>query len=364
MACASNSLASSPRRSNPAASLPPGGASSPGSPGPPAHSVTVLAFFLPSLQDQWDRWQARQVIQRYVQLGRDFMQRGPLQARRGDLRQGLRAVREPAPRHRGGAPGGKVEQVNADPAWGAEESRGTRGERLPLPAPPAGRAWPRERAARGATLNSYGVFLTGERRSPRPRARSAIASGSTRPAPRPGSTWATCSPTAGARAKPRPPTGRDSGWTRAAWRPLQPRAAARADRTDGRGGVLVRAARWSSNPGDPEALRVLADELERNGKTAEAAILRARLAKLPPRPKPPSRSRRTKAAGSGSEAGGWRGRRRERRDPDGGAHAGARPRPGAQLPAGGPAGLAGDRGRACSSPGSTALSWTTWRACS
>lgn len=33
-------------------------------------SVIVLAFFLPSLQEQWDRMQSRAVVQRYVDLGR------------------------------------------------------------------------------------------------------------------------------------------------------------------------------------------------------------------------------------------------------------------------------------------------------
>jgi ABC-type glutathione transport system ATPase component len=38
--------------------------------------VTLLAFFLPSLQEQWERLQSRTVVQRYVELGRDFMEAG------------------------------------------------------------------------------------------------------------------------------------------------------------------------------------------------------------------------------------------------------------------------------------------------
>ncbi len=37
-------------------------------------SVMLLAFFIPSVQDQWDRFQSRQIIQSYVQLGDEFMQ--------------------------------------------------------------------------------------------------------------------------------------------------------------------------------------------------------------------------------------------------------------------------------------------------
>ena len=35
--------------------------------------VMILAFFIPSLQEQWDRYQARKVIQAYEQLGDEFM---------------------------------------------------------------------------------------------------------------------------------------------------------------------------------------------------------------------------------------------------------------------------------------------------
>lgn len=36
-------------------------------------SVMLLAFFIPSIQDQWDRYQSRKVIGRYVSLGDEFM---------------------------------------------------------------------------------------------------------------------------------------------------------------------------------------------------------------------------------------------------------------------------------------------------
>ena len=37
-------------------------------------SVMLLAFFIPSIQDQWDRYQSRKVIGLYVSLGDDFME--------------------------------------------------------------------------------------------------------------------------------------------------------------------------------------------------------------------------------------------------------------------------------------------------
>ena len=35
--------------------------------------MMILAFFLPSIQDQWDRYQSRQIIQQYVEIGDDFV---------------------------------------------------------------------------------------------------------------------------------------------------------------------------------------------------------------------------------------------------------------------------------------------------
>jgi tetratricopeptide (TPR) repeat protein len=32
----------------------------------------IIVFFIPSIQDQWDRYQSRQIVQKYVKLGDDF----------------------------------------------------------------------------------------------------------------------------------------------------------------------------------------------------------------------------------------------------------------------------------------------------
>lgn len=37
-------------------------------------SIMILAFFIPSIQDQWDRYQSRKVIEQYVQLGDTFFE--------------------------------------------------------------------------------------------------------------------------------------------------------------------------------------------------------------------------------------------------------------------------------------------------
>jgi tetratricopeptide (TPR) repeat protein len=122
-------------------------------------AVTLLAFFLPSLQDQWDRFQARQVVQRYVELGRDFMGAGRYrlaeetfskafelsESRRLDIEE-LRLE-------------ARVEQVSADPTWGRKNPEGLHESDFLYLLQMQKRAG-RERS-RAATLNSYGLFLIG-----------------------------------------------------------------------------------------------------------------------------------------------------------------------------------------------------------
>lgn len=36
-------------------------------------TLMLLVFFIPSIQDQWDRYQARNIIQQYVEIGDDFV---------------------------------------------------------------------------------------------------------------------------------------------------------------------------------------------------------------------------------------------------------------------------------------------------
>ena len=37
-------------------------------------TLMLIAFFIPSIQDQWDRYQARRIIQQYVEIGDDFIE--------------------------------------------------------------------------------------------------------------------------------------------------------------------------------------------------------------------------------------------------------------------------------------------------
>ncbi|PZR27759.1 MAG: hypothetical protein DI535_09240 [Citrobacter freundii] len=121
--------------------------------------IMVLAFFIPSLQDQWDRYQSRKIIDQYEMLGNDFYteERYDLaeqayqkafelsESRRLDLDvKRLQA---------------KVNRINIDPKWG-----GTMPEDLEeidfqyLLHLLKGKEQEQERVS---TLNSYGIFLAG-----------------------------------------------------------------------------------------------------------------------------------------------------------------------------------------------------------
>jgi tetratricopeptide (TPR) repeat protein len=122
-------------------------------------AVTVLAFFLPSLQDQWDRLESRQVIQRYVELGRDFMDAGRYRlaeetfSKAFELSENRRLDIEELRLE------ARVEQVSADPTWGRKNPEGLRESDFLYLLQLQKRAG-KERS-RSATLDSYGLFLIG-----------------------------------------------------------------------------------------------------------------------------------------------------------------------------------------------------------
>ena len=252
-------------------------------------SVTVLAFFLPSLQDQWDRWQSRQVIQRYVALGRAFMREGRYtlaeetyakafelsESRRLDIEEERLAA--------------KVARVNEDPEWGRDNPEGLEeSDFLYLLQLQDGRD-AAARRAQAATLNSYGVFLTGEKRFAEAEStfRRSLALDSTG-----ASAWVRLGNVLADRERP---AEAERAYRRGL--ALDPRSVSGSYdlglllAETGRMPEAVRALRRALelSPRDPDVLRVLAGWLEKDGRAAEAKALRARLARVlaeqpPPRP--------------------------------------------------------------------------------
>ncbi len=258
-------------------------------------SVTVLAFFLPSLQEQWDRWQARQVIQRYVTLGRAFMREGRYKlaeetyAKAFDLSESRRLDIE---EERLAA---KVARVNEDPEWGRDNPEGLEESDFLylLQLQDGGHA--ADRVAQAVTLDSYGVFLTSEQRFAEAEStfRRSIALDSTR-----ASAWVRLGNVLADRERP---AEAERAYRRGL--ALDPRSV--SGNYDlglllaqtGRPAEAERAVRRALelSPRDADALRVLAEWAARDGRAAEAKALRARLARVlaeqpPPRPAKPDTS--------------------------------------------------------------------------
>jgi Flp pilus assembly protein TadD len=253
-------------------------------------SVTVLAFFLPSLQDQWDRWQSRQVIQRYVTLGRAFMREGRYklaeetyakafelsESRRLDIEEDRLAA--------------KVARVNEDPEWGRENPEGLEeSDFLYLLQLQDGRS-AENRREQAATLNSYGVFLTSEKRYAEAEStfRRAVALD-----PGSASAWVRLGNVLADRGRPADAerayrhglaldTRSLSGHYNLGLLLAQTARTAEAEQSVRRALEL--------SPRDTDALRVLAEWTEKDGRSTEARMLRLRLARVlseqPPPPKP------------------------------------------------------------------------------
>jgi tetratricopeptide (TPR) repeat protein len=258
-------------------------------------AVTVLAFFLPSLQDQWDRVQSRQVIERYVELGRDFMDAGRYglaeetfgkafelsESRRLDIEE-LRLE-------------ARVGQVSADPTWGRRNPEGLHESDflyLLQMQKRAGRVRPR-----AATLDSYGLFLTGAGRTGEAENafREAIRLDPARSDAHThlGNLYADEQRLGEAESEYRRAVALDS--LDASSRYNLSLLLEQTGREPEARRQLERASQLS--PGDGDVLREYARALEAAGETARARAVRARIAKLPPPPPPEEKRKPEESSG-------------------------------------------------------------------
>lgn len=241
-------------------------------------AVTVLAFFVPSLQEQWDRFQARTVIQSYVRMGRDFMQEARYDlaeqtfAKAFELSESRRLDIEVERLE------ARVAQVNADPEWGKENPEALQeSDFLYLLHFQKGSGRARQRAL---TFNSYGVFLAAEGR---PAEADSMLRASVRLDPGNASAHLHLGNllSDGGRA-----AAAEAEYRRAI--ALAPRLAsahydlglllAEEHRVAAAESLLRQAAALA--PGDPDSRRSLADLLEESGRGSEAAALRLQAERL------------------------------------------------------------------------------------
>ena len=125
-------------------------------------AVAVLAFLLPSLQEQWDIYKTRSAVDRYAAIGRSLLEQGHYQpaeqafTRALELAGGQRIdlLQEQLRAH--------VERMNDDPAWpGAVPEEVSESDFVYLLELQDA---PEQISERAATLAAYGAFLAGNRR--------------------------------------------------------------------------------------------------------------------------------------------------------------------------------------------------------
>jgi Tfp pilus assembly protein PilF len=119
--------------------------------------IVLLAFLIPSIQDQWNQFQSRRVLQRHVELGREFMREGKYKlaeesfAKAFELSENKRLdIDEERLK-------AKVQAVNADPDWGVKNPEGL--EETEFLYLLQIQRDPKQAKERAATLNCYGTFL-------------------------------------------------------------------------------------------------------------------------------------------------------------------------------------------------------------
>jgi tetratricopeptide (TPR) repeat protein len=126
-------------------------------------SIMILAFFLPSLQDQWDRYEARQVIKQYEKLGDEFFGNDQFEmaeeafAKAFELSEQKRLDLEVKRLN------AKVNRIGNDPTWGTKAPEGL--QEIDFQFLLHFQKGQDKIKNRVSTLNCYGVFLASEEKN-------------------------------------------------------------------------------------------------------------------------------------------------------------------------------------------------------
>lgn len=120
-------------------------------------SVMILAFFIPSIQDQWDRYQARRVIQQYVVMGDDFVKEENYKmaeeafTKAYELSEAKRLDIEVKRLN------AKVNLIYQDPVWGSKPPEGL--EEVDFQFLLHWQKGPAHTKERASIITSYGIYL-------------------------------------------------------------------------------------------------------------------------------------------------------------------------------------------------------------
>jgi Flp pilus assembly protein TadD len=125
-------------------------------------SVVLLAFLIPSLQDQWDRYRMRVAVDRYVEIGRNLMRSGQYDSAEGAFNRAVELSGNQRLDLIEDQTRARVMRIYDDPQWRGEVEEDIREADfvylLALESSPA------DAKNRAATLTAYGAFLAGQDR--------------------------------------------------------------------------------------------------------------------------------------------------------------------------------------------------------
>jgi tetratricopeptide (TPR) repeat protein len=126
-------------------------------------SIMILAFFIPSIQDQWDRYQSRKVIEQYIQLGDDFFSEERYEMAEEAYQKAFTLSEEKRLDIEMKRLHAKISRVSIEPDWGSKPPEDLKEVdfQFLLHLQTDGK----HRSQRVSTLNSYGIFLAGNHKT-------------------------------------------------------------------------------------------------------------------------------------------------------------------------------------------------------
>ena len=126
-------------------------------------SIMILAFFVPSIQDQWDRYQSRKVIEQYIQLGDDFFSEERYEMAEEAYQKAFTLSEEKRLDIEMKRLHAKISRVSIEPDWGSKPPEDLKEVdfQFLLHLQTDGK----HRSQRVSTLNSYGIFLAGNHKT-------------------------------------------------------------------------------------------------------------------------------------------------------------------------------------------------------
>ena len=120
-------------------------------------TVMLLAFFIPSVQEQWDRYQAREVIEQYEQMGNEFFEEERYKMAEEAYAKAFELSEQKRLDIEVKRLTAKVNRISENPDWGSKPPEDLNEIDFQfLLHMEKGKDYSRERLY---TLNSYGVFL-------------------------------------------------------------------------------------------------------------------------------------------------------------------------------------------------------------